>query len=78
MANVTRAVFESIKTCDFVVLNYKCYPAARIHEICLWTPSSSKEICYVDFLIEMRLKGFILTDTLFITDTHFITKIVKA
>ena len=77
MVAVSRAVYDSVKKLDYVVFKYVHYPWAKVHEICLWTPNS-EEICYVDFLIEMRLKGFLVVDTLFITETHFITKIVKA
>lgn len=52
----------------------RVYPTVMAYDIKL---EKGGETCYVDFLIEMRMRGYRLNDTVHLSDAHFWTVIKK-
>ena len=77
MVSVTLAISECCRKLNFRLKKLGIYPGSDVFEIHLET-NGPKNICYIDLLIEMRLWGFIFTNTIHLSETHFIIQISKA
>ena len=69
-------VYEATKTLGYKLLKLRSYPHLNFYEIKVKT-NGPEYACYVDFLIEMRLRGYRIKDTIHVTETHFCANIKK-
>ena len=76
MMPATVAVWNGARKLGFRVRRLGVYPISETFEIKLETNVSPIQ-CNHNFRAEMRDRGFILTNMVFISHTHFITKIIK-
>ena len=76
MVTTLDSLYHACTKLGYTIIKIGVWPGYDAFEIKLLTDGPEYE-CFVDLLIEMRLKGYIFTQSIVISDTHFMVKIVK-
>ena len=76
MTQIVREILESAKKLGYIITKFKIYDGAEVVELKLCV-RQHKNMCFTNFCIEMGYRGYIETQWINLSDTHFIVKFVK-